>query len=356
MALQNKVREKLAEMFIASLNEGKLPWTACWQKERPQNAVTGKRYRGVNSFFLSIHAYKQGYSDPRWCTYLQAQKQGWHVRKGSSGCPVEYWAYFDLKERELLSWQDALKLMKENPTYANENLQLRCRISVVFNAAQIEGIPEMTYAHQTNIDAIRGQRDTLLRNMQLKYREEGNQAYYSPEEDMVTLPPEKSFFDTYSYACTFLHECSHATGHPDRLNRDLSGGFGSESYAKEELRAEIASAFTAQAIGLTLTDEQLQHHLDLHKAYIQGWAKSVKDAPEELFRAIKDAEGISDYLIEKGEFDKVLEGPEKDPLMTGPDAKQENGQTLDSLVTNAREQLRTVPQPPVRMPDMGLER
>lgn len=356
MATQNKVREKLAEMFVASLNEGKLPWTACWQKERPQNAVTGKRYRGVNSFFLSIHAYEQGYSDPRWCTYLQAQKKGWQVRKGSTGYPVEYWAYFDLKEKKLLSWQDALKLIKEDPTYASEHLQLRCRISVVFNAAQIDGIPEMTYAHQTNIDAIRGQRDTLLQNMRLNYREEGNEAYYSPETDTVTLPPEKSFFDTYSYACTFLHECGHATGHSDRLNRNLSGGFGSESYAKEELRAEIASAFTAQAIGLTLTDEQLQHHLDLHKAYIQGWAESVKDAPEELFRAIKDAEGISDYLIEKGEFDKALEEPEKEQPMTGLETKPNQSQALESLVAAAREQLRTVPPSPVKVPDIGLER
>lgn len=344
MALQNKVREKLAEMFVASLNEGKLPWTACWQKERPQNAVTGKRYRGVNSFFLSLHAYEQGYSDPRWCTYLQAQKKGWQVRKGSSGYPVEYWAYFDLKEKNLLSWQDAKKLMKEEPEYANENLQLRCRISIVFNAAQIVGIPEKTYAHETNIDAIRGQRDTLLRNMRLNYREGGNNAYYSPETDTVTLPPEKSFFDIYSYACTFLHECGHATGHPDRLDRDLSGGFGSESYAKEELQAEIASAFTAQAIGLQLTEAQLQHHLDLHKAYIQGWAESVKDAPEELFRAIKDAERISDYLIEKGEFEKALN------LSTGerPVAGPETGDTLDSLVASAREQIRSVPPSPAR--------
>lgn len=357
MAPQNKVREKLAEMFIASLNEGKLPWAACWQKERPQNAVTGKRYRGVNSFFLSLHAQGQGYSDPRWCTYLQAQKQGWQVRKGSSGYPVEYWAYFDRKEKKLLSWQDALKLIKEEPKYAEENLQLRCRISVVFNAVQIDRIPEMTYAHQTNIDVIRGQRDTLLRNMELNYREEGSEAYYSPETDTVTLPPEKSFFDTYSYACTFLHECGHATGHPERLNRDLSGGFGSESYAKEELRAEIASAFTAQAIGLTLTDEQLRHHLDLHKAYIQSWAAAVKDAPDELFRAIKDAEGISDYLIEKGEFDRILEDPEKEQPMVGPEIRPGKSQSLDALVADAQKQIKQQAKfSPVKVPDIGLER
>lgn len=353
MAQQNKVREKLAEMFISALNEGKLPWTACWQTMRPENAVTGKQYRGVNSFILSYYAEERRYSDSRWCTYVQAQKKGWQVRKGATGCPVEYWAYYDREQKKLLPWAEALKLMKD-PIYAEKNLQLRCRVFVVFNAAQIDGIPELTSAPQTNIDAIRKQRDTLLQNMQLNYREEGTQAYYSPKTDTVTLPPEGAFLDTYGYACTFLHECSHATGHPSRLDRDLSGFFGTESYAKEELRAEIASAFTAQAIGLKLTDEQLQPHLEQHKAYIQSWASAIRDAPGELFRAIKDAEGISDYLIEKGEFEKILNHAKKEQSVTGPVAKPEPGNTLDSLVASAREQRHFAPPVPIQA--VALER
>lgn len=344
MAQQNKVREQLAEMFISSLNEGRLPWAACWRTMRPENAVTGKQYRGINSFILSYYAEERGYSDLRWCTYVQAQKKGWQVRKGATGCPVEYWAYYDREQKKLLPWTEALKLMKD-PIYANKNLQLRCRVSTVFNAAQIDGIPELISVPQTNIDAIRRQRDTLLQNMQLNYREEGTQAYYSPKTDTVTLPPEGTFLDTYGYACTFLHECGHATGHPNRLNRDLSGGFGSESYAKEELRAEIASAFTAQAIGLKLTDEQLQPHLEQHKAYIQSWASAIRDAPGELFRAIKDAEGISDYLIEKGEFERILK---QEQSVTGPEGNPEKGQTLDSLVASAREQIHSAPPVPIR--------
>lgn len=310
MAMQNKLREKMAGSFLAALNEGKIPWKACWQSCQPENAVTGKMYRGINSAMLSYYAEERGFTDPRWCTYVQAQKKGWQVRKGSEGCPVEYWAYFDSFQKKLLSWTEAAQLLKD-PEYADKYLQLRSRVSIVFNAAQIAGIPERAAMPQTDIDAIRGQRDTLLRNMALSYREEGGQAYYSPTKDRVTLPPEKSFFDAYSYAGTFLHECGHATGHPSRLNRDMSGGFGSESYAREELRAEIASAFTAQAIGLHLTDEQLQPHMELHKAYIQSWASALQDAPGELFRAIKDAEKISDYLIEKGEFEMILEAEQE---------------------------------------------
>ncbi len=304
MAMPNKLREKLAQQFLEALNEGQLPWKACWQQRIPANGITGKAYRGVNSFLLSIVAELEGYSDPRWCTFRQASEKGWRIQKGAKGVPVEYWAYYDRLQKKLLTWSEASQLQAD-PIYAQQNLQLRSRTYTVFNARQIEGMPELPKVPAANIDAIRQQRDTLLRNMDLKYREGGGRAYYSPVEDRVTLPREQDFFDIYSYTCTFLHECGHATGHPTRLGRDLSGEPGSDSYAKEELRAEIASAFAAQAIGLQLTDEQLQNHMNLHKAYIQSWAENLKDAPEELFRAIKDAEKISDYLIEKGEFAMV---------------------------------------------------
>lgn len=302
MAATNKVREELSQKFLTALDQGYIPWEACWSNGRPENAVTGKTYRGVNAVALSYAADDRGYTDPRWCTYRQAQENGWQVRKGEKCAYVEYWAYYDLKEKKLLSWQEMRDKLKADPYY-EKNLQLRCRVYSVFNAHQIDGIPALEERPQTDIGTLRAQRDILIRNMGVGYEEHGNRAYYSPGADTVTLPPEASFDDTYSYMATLLHECGHATGHPDRLNRDLSGFKGSESYAREELRAEIASAFTAQSLGLLLTPTQLQYHTQLHAAYVQHWAAILKDAPEELFRAIKAAEEISDYLIEKGEFD-----------------------------------------------------
>lgn len=310
MPMKNKLREKIAECFLGALNEGRIPWKACWQSSPPINAVTGKKYRGINAAMLSYYADEQGFGDSRWCTFNQAKDKGWQIQKGAKGCPIEYWAYFDSFQKKMLPWEEANKLLKDTD-YVDKYLSLRSRNFVVFNADQIERIPERAELPHTDIGEIRGKRDTLLHNMGLSYREGGSQAYYSPEQDRVTLPPEESFFDVYSYVGTFLHECSHATGHPSRLDRDLTGGFGSESYAKEELRAEIASAFTAQEIGLSLTDEQLHNHMDLHKAYIQSWATALRDAPEELFRAIKDAEKISDYLIEKGEFEMIREATQE---------------------------------------------
>lgn len=301
MAL-NKTRQALAEMFIASLNEGKLPWRACWAQSKPQNAVTGASYRGVNRLMLSMLADERGYSDPRWCTYLQAQKRGWQVRRGEKGTPVEYWALFDPNEKKLLSWSEAAQIRRHDPK-RYETLSLRYRISTVFNAAQIDGIPaQKPLPPLVGDHEITSARERLVGNMHLSYREEGDRAYYNPRSDTVTLPPMRSFEDGYAYFSTLLHECGHATGHASRLNRDLAETCTREGYAREELRAEIAATFAAQEIGIPLSTAAQEMHLGLHKAYIQSWLEALRKSPDELFAAIKSADEISDYLMEKGEF------------------------------------------------------
>ena len=331
MAFTNKLREQLTQSFVDALNQDQIPWQACWQTPTPENALTGRNYQSTNSFYLSYVAAAHKFTDNRWCTFNQAKEKGWHVKKGAKGYPVEYWAYYDKEKRKMLSWPDAKKVFREDPDYAKENLLLRSKTFIVFNAQQIEGIPDRTYRNETNIDEIRQQRDTLLKNMGVKLMEGFSDPCYSPSSDTIFLPYEKDFDDTYSYACTFLHEAGHSTGHSSRLDRDLSGGFGSESYAKEELRAEIASAFTAQALGLHLSSHQLEYHNNLHKSYIQSWAAVVQNNPEELFRAIKDAEKISDYLIEKGEFALTA----TKAMETTPSTESLNTDDLDAIVKSS---------------------
>ena len=332
MALQNKLREQLAQLFLESLNQDQLPWKACWQVSLPENAVNGTKYKGINALMLSFAAAHAGFGDHRWCTFRQATEKGWNVKKGAKGWPVEYWAYVDREKKKMLSWAESAKIFRQDPDYAQENLVLRSRVYTVFNAVQIEGIPEIQQVQNTSPDAIREKRDTLFRNMGLNLQEGVSQPYYAPETDTVCLPFEKDFYDPYAYACTMLHECGHATGHASRLNRDLTAAFGTAEYAKEELRAEIASAFAAQALGLQLTDAQLEAHINLHTAYIQSWAKSIQEAPEELMKAIKDAEGIANYLIERGEFETVRD---KSSLTFDP-AGMDNVARIDFLSTSGQ--------------------
>ena len=118
----------------------------------------------------------------------------------------------------------------------------------------------------------------------------------------MTVPPIEYFKDDYSFHATAFHELAHATGHESRLNRNLEGGFGSPSYAKEELRAEISSSFFMQELKINFDEE----HIRNHTAYIQDWIGVLKKEPDELFRAIRDANEIADYMKDKAEIDKEI--------------------------------------------------
>ena len=309
---KNKTREQLAEMFVKSLSEQKLPWYAVWNTYPQQNAVTAKAYRGINAFLLSMVAEAFGYDDPRWCTFNQAKKKGWHIKEGSKGVPVEFWSAINIHTKEVMDFREAAQKIRDGEAeqgdfrYYNRNFY-------VFNAAQIEGIPELKRAsHTVDIDLIRRNRDTLIKNMAVGFDGNGTDCHYSPSKDEIVMPPEGDFRDTYGYMCSFLHEAGHATGAPSRLGRSF--GSTKEEYAIEELRTEIASAMTSQQLGIPSTEKQMQRNLDLHKAYIQGWAQAIQNAPKVLFDAIKDAEQISDYLIEKSEFRQVIEAEQvKEP-------------------------------------------
>lgn len=306
------LRDVIAQEFVKALSEDKIPWNSMWASQRAYNVTTGKNYKGVNAMWLSYVAGEKGYTDPRWCTFKQAADKGWHVKKGEKSTVVEYWSAYDKKERKKLSFAEAEKLIRDDPA-REVDITVFAKSACVFNAAQIDGIPQLEQPAQIDIATVRGQRDTLLQNMGVEFHEGGDQAYYSPSEDAITMPIAGAFENDYAYMSTLLHEAGHATGHESRFNRPMGGGFGSEMYAKEELRAEIASAFTAQALGFGAEQAQLSASMDNHKAYIQSWAKAIKDAPKELFAAIKDAEKISDYLIEKGEFDRVERAAEIEP-------------------------------------------
>ena len=179
MAAVNKVREELAQAFLAALKEEQLPWRACWAQGRPYNAATGRRYKGINTLRLSMLADERGYKDPRWCTFQQAKDKGWKIRKGEHATKVEYWAMYDMERKRWMNWNEVERLKRDDPDAADK-LQLRSRTALVFNAAQMEGVPPLPQRPRTDIGQLRQQRDTLLENMQLAYREEGTRAYYSP--------------------------------------------------------------------------------------------------------------------------------------------------------------------------------
>ena len=327
---KNKTRNQLAEMFVKSLSEEKLPWHAVWNTYPQQNAVTKKAYRGINAFLLAMASEELGFDDPRWCTFSQAKKKGWSIKKGAKGVPVEFWSAINVHTHEVVDFKEAARQLRDGEAKEGD-FNYYSRNSYVFNAQQIDGIPALKQeAPMVDIGLIRQNRDTLIKNMAVGFDGNGTDCHYSPSKDKIVMPLESDFRDTYGYMCSFLHEAGHATGAPSRLGR----GFGvtREEYAIEELRAEIASAMTSQQLGIPLTDEQMQRNLDLHKAYIQSWAQAIRDAPKVLFDAIKDAEQISDYLVDKGEFRQVIESEQVKEVQEPEQPAEEQKATKEAEV------------------------
>lgn len=305
MSGNNKMREEMVSEFIKCLSEETIPWHMAWSTDRPVNAVTNTRYRGINKMWLSFIQKMEGWEDPRWCTFKQASNKGWKIIKGSKGTPVEFWSLYDTQKKKKISYAEARKL-EENltPEEYDKRIRLISRVYSVFNAEQIDGISKYkTKKYDLDTERIMHIRDNLINNMNVGYSEEGDKAFYNPKHDRIVIPEMDRFETEYDYMATLFHEAGHATGHESRFNRQIANMFGSPEYAKEELRAEISSAFTAQAVGITYEQNS---HMENHKAYIQSWISALKNNPNELFLAIKDAEKISDYLIEKAEIEKEL--------------------------------------------------
>lgn len=307
MSGNNKMREEMVSEFIKCLSEETIPWHMAWSTDRPVNAVTNTRYRGINKMWLSFIQKMEGWEDPRWCTFKQASDNGWKIIKGSKGTPVEFWSLYDTQKKKKISYAEAREL-EENltPEEYDKRIRLVSRVYSVFNAEQIDGISKYeAKKYDLDTERIMHIRDNLINNMNVGYSEEGDKAFYNPKHDRIVIPEMDRFETEYDYMATLFHEAGHATGHESRFNRQIANMFGSPEYAKEELRAEISSAFTAQAVGITYEQNS---HMENHKAYIQSWISALKNNPNELFLAIKDAEKISMTYSDAATFRMAMKG------------------------------------------------
>ncbi|MBU2772642.1 MAG: ArdC family protein [Acidithiobacillus sp.] len=290
------LRAQLAEELIKRVEQGTASWQKPWDPsmgdDTPINAITGKPYRGVNRELLSTFGPSNG--DGRYCTYKQAEAQGWQVRKGEHGFPIEKWSQY---EKEAVN--------KETGEVSKEQ-KMGVRYYTVFHASQIDGIPPLERPTVERHIEPDKRIDNMLVSMGVSQNNGGNRAFYRVSPDHIRMPPVSAFPTAGDYDSVRLHEASHATGHSTRLNRDLSGEFGSPAYAKEELRAEISAAMTSRVMGVAFDPDQVkateQSRVDgvtNSAAYLASWLRSLpeKDRTKELMSAISDAQKISDHLL-----------------------------------------------------------
>lgn len=284
---------QVAEKLIEQLKAGTAPWQKPWNSgnlpafELPYNAITGNRYKGINTFSLLLN----GYEDPRWLTFNQASANDWKVKKGEKASLIQF-----VKTTDLVAKRDE----SGKPVLNDEGKPVKISVKLdrpiittawVFNAAQVNGLPAL---QKQDIQALGW--DPVERTEKLIASSSaniahvaGDRAFYSPFRDKITMPLKEQFDAPDKYYATLLHELGHWTVHKERLDRSIMNKFGTEAYAREELRAEIASLLIGQEL-------RIGHDPGQHTAYVDSWIKVLHDTPFEIHAAAADAEKIFNYL------------------------------------------------------------
>lgn len=268
------------------------------------------KYHGINDMILTYISEKRGYTDNRWATFKQIQslqKEGVpfkdqpHLKKGAKGVPIEYWQFTAIATEKDPKTGKEQPILRPNPETGKEEPLMKelsqplVRRYIVFNASQIENVPP---AHPFTIDEKdrNDAMEAMLKNSEASiYCDQANANYYNSRKDEIHVMKKEDFKSLGDFYATCAHEIAHSTGAKDRLDRPgitEGASFGSEAYAKEELRAEMASLFLSQEYGI----QPDKAHYDNHIAYLESWAQVLEKDPNELFRAASDAAKITDYM------------------------------------------------------------
>lgn len=345
--------DRFAEMMIDRMEQMKdTDWRKGWiggangYAGLPQN-VGGRNYSGSNSFFLQLQTAAKGYQLPVYLTFKQAHNLKAHVLKGEKAFPVVYWDMMvkDKDGRKVSSDEykamskeerknlDVIPFIKAFPVYNIDQTNLREvqpeRVQKLIDKFKVPELRDTygMYAH-TALDRMIQQQSWLC-PIQADRQESG--AYYSPSRDIVVLPmkaqfntgstPEEVYRDGMEFYSTMLHEMTHSTMTPERLNREMGGKFGDPKYAKEELVAELTAAMISHSMGF---DSKIT---DNSAAYLDSWISVLKKEPKFIVSIMADVNKASDLILDHVDKQRLALGEQpylakNDPWLP-PDPNEE---------------------------------
>ncbi|CAH0356635.1 zincin-like metallopeptidase domain-containing protein [Sphingobium sp. CECT 9361] len=271
--------------IIGEQEAGRLPWVQPWGKDGatgpglPRNALTARAYSGINVLILWGAVIEHGWPSQSWLTFRQALAAGGCVRKGEHGQTVVYADRFIPKEAQGAGLGGNAAPPSGNAPSEIKSIPFLKRFTV-FNVAQCEGLREGLAADPAPLPEreIVPVAEDVIAASGVDFHVGGDRAFYVPSRDFVQVPPQPAFFDQVNYYRTCLHELTHATGHAKRLGRDLTNSYGSKDYAREELVAEMGSAFLCAALGVTPT----VRHADYIGAWLELWRGEHKPSNREV--------------------------------------------------------------------------
>jgi len=277
----NKVYNVITERIIQQLEQGTVPWRKPWcgAAFAPRNVVSKRPYRGINAFLLSCSEL----ASPYWLTFKQARQLGGSVRKGERSTPVVFWKWNEVTDQETGEPRQAPIL----------------RYYSVFHISQCELPPEKLPPEPvapkfpfTPIEACQQVVEQMPQRPEIHHQAQA--AFYRPSTDSVHMPPSEWFEQATGYYATLFHELAHATGHASRLDREGITNvtpFGTADYSKEELVAEMASAFLCGHCGIETAT------LDNSASYIQGWLKRLQGDGKLVIHAAAAAQKAADFIL-----------------------------------------------------------
>ncbi|WAC49932.1 zincin-like metallopeptidase domain-containing protein [Asticcacaulis sp. SL142] len=282
--------EEVTRRIMSELEAGRYPWAQAWGKAGasgpglPRNAVTSARYSGINVLLLWDAAITHGFAAQSWLTFKQALAAGGSVRKGERGTTIVFADRFtpEAERQKALETGEDARAVPFLKRYT------------VFNVAQCENLRGVGQVNDVRLP----ERDLIPHAQKLisatgaDVRIGGDQACYVPSADYIQVPPQPAFSDQINYYRTCFHELSHWTGHASRLNRDQSGRFGTTEYGREELCAEMGSAFVCAALGITPTVR--------HADYLGAWLDILREDNRAIFRAASQASKAADFILAFG--------------------------------------------------------
>ena len=289
------VKQQLAERFIHCLDDKKEEWSKNWKiGSGACNGISNRKYSGLNRFLLTFYSQEEKYEGNRFYTFNQIK---------GKGIPVIYpmFNYFkdgatDYSDRKLVGVSKKSEMIRSGEATESNFKWAYASVKYVFSedlVKEIEKDPQQhIYSNDEKFEFLKGfMKETGVEFYQSKINE---RCYYDIDKHRIVLPPDNHFFNKEALLSTLAHEIAHSTS--KGLEREVTGEFGSEEYAKEELRAEIASAYICAELGI---DTSMNENNNV--AYIQSWSTAIKDNYKYLEDGVKDADKICNYVIEKGE-------------------------------------------------------
>lgn len=307
--------QKITDKILAIMESGKIPWKKPWkftEIDSLRNGTTGRSYTGANVLLLIMQA--EEYFTPVYYTFKQIKDKKATLKKGSHGSLVNYWSRYNATQKREALPDDS----REDEIFPV------LRNYYVYNSADIEdlqpgkhGATEEEQQPQEPPEMKIDEAEALFtayttgNNITVTYN--GDKAYYQQITDSITLPKRHNFTSTEGMYSTFFHEIAHSTGHMSRLNRDLTGSFGTAKYAREELIAELTAAMICGCLNIS-TDETEKNTA----AYLQSWEKVLKEDVKLFPLALAAAAKAADFIRNTPAAPAAAAEPQpQEPTITG---------------------------------------